>query len=328
MGFETAILQIKKSNKILIFPHIYADGDALGSSLALALALSKMGKKVKVIIEEPISYLYKFLDFKDLFTMYDYEKEMFKEEIYNEEIVCIALDTSDIGRLGKRADAFISCPKTINIDHHKTNSKYAQINIINSNASSVGEMVFDLIEGLNVKINKDIAKAIYVAISTDTGGFKYSNTGSKAHAVASKVIKYDIDISNISRLLYDVRPLRKVKLIEKAIKNIEILHKGKICIMSLRNKDFINTKTTEEDTEQIVNIGLDIEGVEFAALIKENIKGEIKVNLRSVKEIDVSKLAGKFGGGGHIRAAGFRAKKNFDIIKKEIISIAEKMIKG
>jgi phosphoesterase RecJ-like protein len=159
------ISEIKEAGSIAILPHIYADGDALGSSFALALALKKFGKKVSVYLEEEIPYIYNFLPGIELAVVY-------KGETVVSELV-IALDTGDKERLGTRADIFNKAKTTVNIDHHSTNSMFAQNNLVHTESSAVGEIIFQLIKMLGLELSQDISICLYTAISTDTGGFRY-----------------------------------------------------------------------------------------------------------------------------------------------------------
>ena len=185
---------INKAHSVAILTHSSLDGDALGSSLGIALALDYIGKKVTVFLGEPIPRSLEFLPGQNLISS-DYDKTF---------DLAISLDNSDLKRLGDRADIYISAEKKINIDHHTTNSMEADSLWIDQNASATGEMVYKLIKAMGIPINKDIAACIYTAIITDTGGFRYSNTTPESHIISAVMIKHGIPFARIAKKVIDI----------------------------------------------------------------------------------------------------------------------------
>ncbi len=309
---------IAQAGGIAIFPHVSADGDAIGSSLALALALKNAGKKVIVYLEENIPTVYRFLPGIELACFYDTRDEVMD--------INIALDTGDVGRLGTRGDAFFEAPCTINIDHHVTNTKFALLNFVDDMSASTGEIVYTLLKKLKLGIDRDIAACLYTAVSTDTGGFKYSNTTSETHRIASELLATGIDIGELSQRIFDNTTYTKLKLTQKAIELLELHENAKLAAVAISQADLQATGAKDEDCDGIVNIGRSIEGVEVSVLVKEKNAEEVRVNLRSKTHVDVSEVAAAFGGGGHKRAAGCTVKGSLQEVKEQMIKVLKEKL--
>lgn len=293
--FQDLLSDVKSVN---ILPHISADGDAIGSSLGMFYFMEAMGITARIIMDEPVPDKYSFLDEKG------------RIEVYNPDIdykadVCIALDTGDVQRLGNRQKMF-NCPGTWNIDHHKTNTGFAINNYLDVKASSTGEIIYKLFKHFKIEIDLPTASALFTAISTDTGGLRYSNTTPESMRFCADLLEKGIDISEISHRVFDMTPYRKLLLKAVAIENMRLHYSGKLALITLKNEayEFLNGK--DEYFDGIVNIANNTEGVMVGVLMRETPSGEIKVNLRSSTDnIDVADFANQNGGGGHVRAAGF-----------------------
>ncbi|QNU65734.1 bifunctional oligoribonuclease/PAP phosphatase NrnA [Ruminiclostridium herbifermentans] len=302
---------ISEAGSVAIFPHVNADGDAIGSSLALGMALRNSGKKVWVYMEEDIPTVYKFLPGGELAGFYD--------ESADTADLNIALDTGDVGRLGSRGEGFFMAPCTINIDHHITNTKFAHLNHVNAVSASTGEITYLLLKKLEMEINADIATCLYTAIATDTGGFQYQNTTAETHKIIAELLSTGINVGEISQRIYDNTTYEKLKLTAKSIELLELHENSKLAVVALSLEDIFSTGAKEEDCDGLVNIGRSIESVEVSALIKEKSNTEIRVNLRSKNYVDVSEVAAIFDGGGHKRAAGCTIIGTIEEAKKKII---------
>jgi phosphoesterase RecJ-like protein len=303
---------VKTSENIAILPHVTADGDALGSSFALALVLAGMGKKADVFLEENVPLIYSFLPGKEFSSVYAAEPAHYE--------LVIALDCGDLERLGTRRKVFDAAEKTVNIDHHQTNTSFAALNHTDTGASATGEIIFELTGYLGQKIGKDAATSLYAAIATDTGGFRYSNTTPRTHEIAAELIKLGVDVADVSQRVFDITSYGKVKLMGAAIRNLELFEDGKLAIMAVTNEMIRNSEAREEDSDGIINVARNIRGVEAAAMLRQLDSGEIKVNLRSNNYIDVAVIAARHNGGGHKRAAGFTAAGELELIKETVIS--------
>ncbi len=309
---------IAEAGGVAIFPHVSADGDAIGSSLALALALRNAGKKAVVYIDENIPAVYRFLSGNELTCFYDPQDEVMD--------LNIALDTGDVGRLGTRGEAFFKAPCTINIDHHVTNTKFALYNYVDASSASTGEIVYTLLKKLKYPIDRDMAACLYTAISTDTGGFKYSNTTAETHKIAAELLATGIDIGELSQRIFDNTTYSKLKLTQKAIEKLELSEDGRLAVVVISQSDLHSTGANDEDCDGIVNIGRSIEGVEVSLLVKEKNADEIRINLRSKTYVDVSEIAAAFGGGGHKRAAGCTVKGTLQEVKDRLTTAVKEKL--
>lgn len=309
---------INNSESIILIPHIKPDGDCLGSAFALYNGLLSTGKKVIVVLEEKIPKLYSFLPGKYI-LMND----------FNCEDTCdlaISIDSSDETRIDKRMCIFSNANRNINIDHHVTNTLYADINYIDDEASATGEIMYELLSTMGIAMTKEIATNLYVAISTDTGRFMYSNTTCKTHQIISQLLKIDFDAANINKKVFDTASKAKIELTKIAINNLSFYYNGKIAVTHIPYNTFSNSDFTYEDADGISSLPRSIEDVEIGILFTQVDKGEIKVSFRSNEYADVSKIALIFGGGGHMRASGCTIKDELHTAIEKVLTVAKKYI--
>lgn len=314
--FKEITNTIKKYNSFIITSHVSPDGDALGSSIALGLALKKLGKKVIYNIDPSLGDKLSFLT--DI-------TQLSPNKNINKYDVAICLDCSDINHLYD-SNSIKHGEQIINIDHHINNHRYGSINFIDSKAGATGEIIYDLIKQLGVDVDKDMAIALYTAIVTDTGGFKYSNTTSRTHLITSELLKLPISPWKINKKLFDEHSKSKIFLIGKAMNSLRLYFNGKLALIQINLNDLEEVGATPGDIEGIINYGRDIIGVEVAVLIKENKPGEYKVGFRSNEYIDVGEIALSLGGGGHIRASGCTMRGNIDDIIEQLKEIISKKL--
>lgn len=311
MQFKNAYRHILDSQNICIASHVQPDGDNIGSVLSLGMALKKLNKNVYLLKTDEIPSDYKFLPNVNLIKDHDNIDEI---DIF------IALDSSDEERLGKNKDLLTKAKLIINIDHHISNTNFGHINIIDKDASSTGELVYDFIKSMNISIDKDIATCIYTAISSDTGSFMYDNTSAKTHEIAADLIKVGIDKEKININLYQNKSLERTRLFIKAMDNLELYFENKVALAQITQEMLEDCNAKMEDSEGIISFLRGISPVEVAILLKEFKDDEIKVSMRSKRYIDVSKICSVFGGGGHIRAAGCTINESIDKAKTLILN--------
>jgi len=311
MILDDLIPVLKNAKKISVLPHISADGDAIGSSLAFAYALSKIGKDATVYLEEEIPRTYMFLPCR--------EKTQIFEQAEGEFDVVVALDTGDTGRLGNRIEIFNKAKITVNIDHHQTNDMFASYNYVDTKASATGEIIYDLIGKMNVEMDTCIANCLYTAIVTDTGGFRYSNTTKRTHEIIAQLIDKGVDVADIAKKVFDTVSLAKTRLTGEAINSLQLFEDGKVAFLTITKEMQKRAGADDEDCDGLVNIGRNIEGVEVAVLLKTAPDGSIKASIRSNAYADVAKVAQKFSGGGHKRAAGCIINSDIDSARDMIL---------
>jgi bifunctional oligoribonuclease and PAP phosphatase NrnA len=304
---------IKREESFNLISHMLPDGDSIGSLLALGRGLKKVGKKVNMFTPGHIPLKYGFLDGAD-FVKHDHN-------IFNPAFTVIVLDSSDADRLGDFKDKVLASPEIINIDHHVTNQSYGTLNHVNAEASATGEIVYSVLEDLEVELDNEIAEALYVAISTDTGSFKYDNTTPHTHRVIASLLQQGISPGTLSQKVFDERPLSFFILLKEALSSLEMYSHRTVAVMTTSKDIRIRSGATTDDLDGIVNYTRNIEGVELGILFYVETDFEVKVGFRS-KRLDVSKLAGKLNGGGHIRAAGCRMQGSYETVKKKVLDEA------
>jgi bifunctional oligoribonuclease and PAP phosphatase NrnA len=318
LNYEQIINVINNSSKIAVTSHVQPDGDNIGSSLALCLALQKLGKKAVYVLDDNIPELYRFLK-----GAREVEKPSFFTELDFDLV--IALDCGDLERLGKVAQQ-IGETKLVNIDHHISNTRFAEINLVEENASATAEIVYKLIKSMGIFIDKDIADCIYTGIVTDTGMFQYSNTSEETHSIAAELIIAGVNPSYMFNKIYQNSPKEKVLLLGEALKTLEFFNHDTVSCISITKAQVDSIAEEDIDTEGIVNLGRDIVGVEVAVFLKQKEPNLFKVSLRSKSYIDVSIIAKDFGGGGHIRAAGCMITGSLASAKQQILLAIQKQI--
>ena len=291
---------IHTHDTFVVLSHIRPDGDAIGSTIALGHALEKMGKTVHYINEDGVPDNLKFLPGSDKVTTPPSEPLDIQ--------VAIALDCATKPRLGDNALHAASLAKTwINIDHHISNPKYGDYNHIDSISPATGQILYNLITEQNFPFSDLTRDSIYVAVSTDTGSFQYSNTTSTTYEMAADLVRRGINVGEINALTYDSNPYRRIELLRSLLNTLQLSDDGKVADWQLLNEVKEQYKLKPEDSEDLIDLIRGIEGVLVATFFEELPDGKIRVSLRAKDDsMDCSEIAGKFKGGGHKRAAGIR----------------------
>ncbi len=307
---------IQKADSVAVITHTSADGDALGSSFAMALALDYMGKKVSVFLEEAVPRMLEFLPGQQFIG--ENTQEVFD--------LAMCLDTSDMKRLGKRAHIYENARSRITIDHHTTNNMEADGLWIDQKASAVGEMIYQLVTALQVPVSRDMAICLYTAIVTDTGGFRYSNTRPESHLITAELMKQDIPFADIAKKVFDIVSYSKMSLMKKILQNLTLYHGGKTAVSWIYHDDIQPVNAQTDDFEGLVNVGRNLEGVEVSLFLREEAPGHFKGSLRANDYVDVARIASLFSGGGHKRAAGFSIDGRLEDIRDKLLAEIEKVI--
>lgn len=309
---EEIISAIKKSDKILLVTHVNPDGDCIGSAAALSMLIeNEYNVPTEVYVDKKVPEKYLFLKNTDKFKTGDELSGNYFDTV-------ISVDCAAKNRITNAITFFDKAKRTINIDHHKTNPDYAEINHVEGASSSTGEILFNIAADAGWKITKDIANALYVAILTDTGGFKYENVSADTFLAVAELMKSGINPCLLYKSIYESKPLSMVKLYGLAVTKSEFLFNAQVGYTIITLDDMKKTKAINEYADGIVEIIRQVNSVDIAFLIKETEDNYSKVSLRS-KVADVSKIAMKFGGGGHTHAAGCTIKKPYNIALEKVI---------
>lgn len=301
---------IDKSNSIAIISHMSPDGDNLGSLIAMYIALKEMGKNVIGIELDKIPEYLKFLPKLN---------ELSNENNLTVDTL-ITVDCANTNLLGEKAECIIKNSKNIiNIDHHKTNEKFGDLNIVDSNISSTCELIAKIFIDLDIKFNEDISTALFTGICTDTGRFLYNSTTQDTFEIAASLIKNGADKSYIMEKLFQSHNLKARKLSTKILSNSEFLYDNKVVISSITNDILEEYNLEVSDLNDVINYYRDTNEVEISCFIKEKLDGGFKISFRSKNNIDVSKIAESFGGGGHFSAAACQINGEIDVVKEKLI---------
>ena len=307
--FEEFAAALVEGDTFAIFPHVDPDGDALGASIALALALSSIGKNVKILIDEAKDG---GLDIKEELLFIDGEKQFFTVDssFVDEKTYGVMMDCGEISRIAGRSnrdEVFKKCSKTFCLDHHASSTPLADFNVIIPETAATCQLAWQLFKALQkygLIVDKAMAEAVYVGILTDTGGFRYSNTSAETHIIASEIFALGADHYAISKQVFESNPLRSMKLKFAAMGVTDFSCGNRVAITYVDSKMLKSAGATLKDSDGIVEELRNIDSVEVACLCKEQADGSVKVSMRSKTSIDVSKIGMKFSGGGHKRAAG------------------------
>lgn len=313
--------KIEQAENIIIFSHVSPDGDTLGSNIALSLMIEKYFNKktdsVFVGFLPPIySYLPDFSRFQDV-------QSIDKNKQYD---LAIAVDVASKDRMVYGSTIFDNARVKANIDHHKTNIGYGDINIIDGDAACVGVILYKIFQEWGYEIPTDVARCLYTSLLTDTGGFKYENTSPDTFMLAADLVKLGVSPTYEYRACYETKPQNMVQFQAYIVTNSVFYNDGKIAFAKITRSDMSKFNATDDFTEGIVEVLRTSKNVEIAALLKETKEGYTKVSLRS-KTLDVTPIVMDFGGGGHTFAAGCTIKKPIAIAFDKLLKRVQCEIK-
>lgn len=308
--------EIEKAKDIVILTHENPDGDAVGSALAMYLALKKLNKEVDVIIPE-LPNTFTFLPGADKI------KKEGKQENYD---LAISVDVAGIKRMNGFATYFENANTKIQIDHHQVNDMFADYNFVNPDSPACAQILIIIIEQLGVEIDKEIGTCLLTGIITDTGGFKYEGVSAETFEFASLLLSKGVNISKVYKKVLQVKTRANFELRKLIMERMEFLLDNKITFTYITLDDMEKVGATNGDHEGLVEVGRDIEGVEVSVFLRETKQG-FRVSLRSNDYVNVSDVCLHFNGGGHIRAAGCTIFGTLEQAKEKIINEVKKHIK-
>lgn len=294
---------VARHRKLLLTTHLNPDGDGIGSEVAMAHWLRTLGKEVRVLNDSVVPAAFQFLLRSQAVESWDPE---LADRRFTESDALIVLDTSNrqrIGRLSALLDRHI-LPIAV-VDHHTSHAQgFGQVNVIEPEASSTGEIVFDLLREAGATLTTEIAEALYVALMTDTGSFRYSNTDSHAHRMAADLLALGLDPQRLHTLVHSHASAGRLRFFGEVLGALELLEDGRLVVLEASPAQFQHHGLVGADTEGLVDMPRTIAGVEAVALFSEVEAGKVKVSLRSTGRIEVESVCTRLGGGGHKHAAG------------------------
>jgi phosphoesterase RecJ-like protein len=307
---------IERHESFLLISHIDPDGDAIGSLIAFLLLLERKGKTAVAYDRDGVPEIYRFLEGSDRILSTPPSSEKFE--------VAIFLECPNAGRAGAECEKLIdTIPVWVNLDHHADNASYGHINIIRPELSAVSEMIYTLFELMGEPLDAVVATALYTAIMTDTGSYKYSNTSPASHIISARLLEFGIKPYEVYQKVYEDLSVPAALIAARAHGTLEI-EDGISCI-TITRKMLEETGSSPEDTHDIVSYGRTIANIEVALLFRET-EDNIKVSLRSTHRINVNKIAVGFNGGGHLRAAGCNIKGSMEEVRAKVFAAVRKAI--
>ena len=299
-------------DNILILMHKSPDGDAIGCGYALCLALRKLGKKAQPVCSDPIP------------RSYGYITSCVEEQSFEpEHIVSVDLAAPQLfgDALSLYTDKVELC-----IDHHGSNTGFAQYGIVDPASGACAQVVLKIIREMGAEIDSQIAEALFTGITTDTGCFKFSNTSAETLRMAADMIEAGADGAKINRLMFDTKSRARLEAEKAALDTLRFYDDGRIAVICVTLKSLETTGAEESDTEGIASIPRQIEGVKAGITIKEKGEGLYRISVRTTDDVDASKICAAFGGGGHKAAAGCTAEGSLEAVESRLVNETRKVI--
>jgi phosphoesterase RecJ-like protein len=311
---------LRESKSICVVGHIRPDGDCVGSQLGLTQALRNEGKKVVCWNEDSLPQKYEFLDSDHLFQK---PKKGMKFDCV------VATDAASFERLGTVGQCITDRKLFINIDHHESNTRYADVNWVSAREPSSGELIFRLLQVAKWPVTKRIADCLFTAVSTDTGSFQYPSTRPGTYHVAGELVRRGADLAKICDEVYQSYPLSRVRLLRHVYSRFRLSHENQIAWFWLKKADFTRTGAESADSEGLIDHIRAIAPVVVACVFEEIDENMTRISLRSKSEkVNVNEIAAQFGGGGHPAAAGARIAGKPISVQRRVIGALKKALKN
>lgn len=322
--------EIKLSKSIILTAHINPDGDALGSLLAFYFMIddfckkNNMEKMIKIVVDDKLPKYMRHFEDTELIWSYEKFGEEFKHNFQNDEKfdLFISLDCANEERYGKAIEIKKLSKKSINIDHHISNTEHADFNYV-EDICSTGELLYQFLEIFEIELREKIAKYMYLGIINDTGNFRHDNVTEHTFFVCSKLIGAGVNNHKIANIIFEVSE-KKVGFIGELYKNKKIDERYKFISYYLTQEKMKELSIEKDDTDGAAEMLLKIEGMELSLFVREDVDGSLKGSFRANDKYNVNKIASIFGGGGHIKAAGFKTNLSFKEILEKTYQELEK----
>lgn len=316
---ERILESIQHAQSIILSTHRQCDGDGLGAEMALYFALKKTGKDVRIVNVDETPRKYRYLNPDFHITYYNQTSNLqVKADL------CLIFDTNDERLLEPLFSSVLKpgCRKIAFIDHHpilKNGPSPGGESVIDISAASTGEMAYRMIKALGIPLDTDIAKALYTSITFDTQLYRYIRNSPNSHLIAAELLEYPIDPTLIHRHLFGNQTVQKFAFLAKALGQIEYFCDGQLAVLKLRDSDLFHYNLEPDESRDVIDMVMNIESLEAAAMFREDAPGEYKVSLRSKGQIEVLSVAEVIGGGGHVHAAGAFVRGSYDELKNTVV---------
>jgi len=303
---------LKSRQRFVVMSHVRPDGDALGCTLAMALCLQQLGKDVTAWNEDGMLDKFRYLPGGEMVTVPPAEPQNFE--------VALVLDNAVRNRAGKAIQAVAHADVWINIDHHVTNEYYGDLNYIDATSPATGQILFELFRGQDLPLTYAMADNLFAAISTDTGSFQYPSTTARTYEIAADLIRAGVNVGELSQKMYESHPRRRLELLRALLNVLRFTSNDRVASFALSAETAARLGVLPEDNEGLIDYIRAIDGVVAAAFFEELGDGRVRISLRSKSpKIDVAKVCGLFGGGGHRLAAGARIAGSLAEVQEKVL---------
>lgn len=321
MPFDRFREFIDANDDFLVLSHVDPDGDALGSCLGLTWALHALGKRATIVSETPAPENLRFLP--------GFETIRLPSQATGPFGAVFVLDCSSLDRVGPGAAALVPPGAPIAcVDHHAGNDGFGDPRLVNLGACATAELVYDVLDAIGVPLTPEIASSLYAGIASDTGAFRYLNTTPRALRIAARLVERGADPAATAEALYARKSEASLRVLGLALASLESRAKGQVAALTISREMFDRARATPEDADGIVQYAKSLIGARVGILIQETAPGEVRVSFRSDGTVDVNRVAGRFGGGGHRNAAGARIAGALPTVRASILEALEQAVNG
>lgn len=319
MNLNRVIQTIKNNDRFLISTHINPDPDALCSQLAVAFYLKTLKKRFWMVNEEKVPKRFEFISGAERIKSY-------KKGLRINYDVIIVVDCGELDRIGKVKQLIVPNKTLINIDHHLTNDRFGELNLVMPRASSTAEVLFYLLKKSGCPLTRTLAMYLYIGIMTDTGSFRFENTMGKTHQIVSELMRFKFSPNELYKKIYETIPLNDFRAFTEVVSQFEILYDGKVICVPLTKKTLSRFSDEFDLKDAIFKFLRAIKGVEVLAIFTEVRHNQTRTNLRAISKVNVAHIASYFKGGGHRRASGYKVEKSFKEAQKDFLVQIKKVL--
>ena len=310
IDLQTAAQRLRENDNILILIHQFPDGDTIGCGFALCRALQSLSKTARVLCSHTVN------------QKYDYILNSVTPQCFEPDFV-VSVDVADQKLLGEPVLSAYGSRIDLSIDHHGSNTFFAKENYVDASAAAASEILYELICLLCGEPDKQMAAALYTGISTDTGCFKFTNTTPKTHLIAAKLMERGIDYGEINRIMFDTKVKSRILLERMALDSMRFFCDDKVAIMPITREMKQKSGADDEDLNGISALPRQVEGVLIGITVREQEGGYCKISVRTHEPVSAAEFCAKFGGGGHVRAAGCEIKGSVEEASEQLLALAK-----
>jgi phosphoesterase RecJ-like protein len=311
---------IETHDNFLVISHINPDGDAASSTCAIGWLLQTLGKQYTMVNADVMPDRFDYIQgIKQIRRAAELD-----ESTSFQHVICV--DCADYARVGDAQSLVHENAVMLNIDHHVSNKRFGHVHLIDVEAAATAQVIFSLLSFMQIPLDRAVAECLYTGILTDTGGFRYQNTTPKVLEVASKLLEQGVQPTEIAKVSLEQLTMSHISMLQRALTTLKFNESGKLAYVVASMQDLQETGATADDLDGIVRYPVNIKGIEIGILFKQLEERKFKISFRSNDYVNVSEIAGSFGGGGHLRAAGCNVDGSLEDVIRLVVSAAEQRL--